>query len=194
MGLAPASNLLYNARRRMALFGQRDGRDRTHDATPPQTDGIAPREVGMAERITGQSSGVGGIDAFLGKGTRVSGKLVFEGTGRIEGQVDGEISAQDVLTIGEGAIVKAKVSGATIIVEGQVTGDVIARQRLELRASGRVQGNVTSPRLVVHCSMSGAEAKAAREKPEKAEKAEPATANLDHARETALHVASTLTR
>ena len=153
----------------------------------------------MAERMTGQSSGVGGIDAFLGKGTRVSGKLVFGGTGRIEGQVDGEISAQDVLTIGEGAIVKAKVSGATIIVEGQVTGDVIARQRLEIRASGRVQGNVTSPRLVVlegaildgQCSMSGAEAKAAREKHEKAE---PATANLDHARETALHVASTLTR
>ena len=49
---------------------------------------------------------------------------------RIEGQVDGEIAAQDVLTVGEGAMVNAKIAGTTIIIEGQVTGDVTARQRL----------------------------------------------------------------
>ena len=69
-------------------------------------------------------TGVGGMDAFLGKGTKITGKLVFEGAGRIEGQVDGEISAQDVLTVGEGALVNAKIAGTTVVIEGQVTGDV----------------------------------------------------------------------
>ena len=120
-------------------------------ASGMRVGGIAPEEVAMSERERGasQPTGPGGIDAFLGKGTRVTGKLVFEGTGRIEGQVEGEISAQDTLTIGPGALVKASISGAAIVVEGRVTGDVTAHQRVELRASSRVQGNITTPSLVV---------------------------------------------
>ena len=187
----------------MALFGRdRDGREKTFGAMPTsaQMDEAAPREVvmGERERSTNQFAGAGGMDAFLGKGTKITGKLVFEGAGRIEGQVDGEISAQDVLTVGEGAMVNAKIAGTTIIIEGQVTGDVTARQRLELRASGRVNGNVTAPSLVVHegailngqCSM-GAESKIAREK---TEKPEAMTRNLDHARDAAMQVASALQR
>ena len=184
----------------MALFGRdRDGKDRTYGETAASTQlaDVAPREVVMGERdrSAGQFAG-GGMDAFLGKGTKITGKLVFEGAGRIEGQVDGEINAQDVLTVGEGALVNAKIAGTTIIIEGQVTGDVTARQRLELRASARVNGNVTTPSLVVQegailngqCSMSSSEAKASREKPE------PVTHNLNQARETAIQVASALQR
>ncbi|TMA53094.1 MAG: polymer-forming cytoskeletal protein [Deltaproteobacteria bacterium] len=168
----------------MALFAkERDAKERTHEVIPAtpasgaRAGGIAPQEVAMGERdrmIMGQSPGTGGIDAFLGKGTRVTGKLVFEGTGRIEGQVEGEISAQETLTIGEGAVVKATIAGATIVIEGRVTGDVTAHHRVELRASSRVQGNITAPSLIVHegaffegqCSMAGAEATAMRDKPE----------------------------
>src|SRR5580765_3395141 len=97
----------------MALFNRdRDGGDRSTEAVPagPRTDTTAPREDGMSG-TTSQMGGTGGIDAFLGKGTKVSGKLTFEGPGRIEGQVDGEVTAQDTLTIGQGAIVKAKITG-----------------------------------------------------------------------------------
>jgi len=149
----------------------------------------------MAEqgRSAGQFSGAGGMDAFLGKGTKITGKLVFEGPGRIEGQVDGEIAAQDVLTVGEGALVNAKVTGTTIVVEGQVTGDVTAKTRLELRASARVNGNVATPSLVVHegavlngqCSMSAGDAK-----PTHNNKTEPATRILDQTRDASMHVAS----
>lgn len=116
----------------------------------------------MIERDRGVGQ-TGGIDAFLGKGTTISGKLVFDGPGRIEGKVEGEITAHDTLTIGEGAVVNAKVTGTSIVVEGQITGDVVARQRLELRPSGRVRGNISSPSLVVQegaildgqCAMGG---------------------------------------
>ena len=163
----------------MALFG----RDRDEGTGAPRAipvpvmpvDGIAPGEVAMfeRERNTSQLAGPGVIDTFLGRGTKVNGKLVLEGTARIEGQVEGEISAQDALTVGEGAVVNAKISGTSIVIEGGVTGDVTARERLELRASARVQGSVTTASLVVHegaalsgrCSMGGGEATARREKP-----------------------------
>jgi cytoskeletal protein CcmA (bactofilin family) len=90
-----------------------------------------------------------GTDAFLGKGSQVTGKVVLAGTGRIEGKVEGEIAAQETLVIGESAVVNAQVSGDTIVIHGKVTGDVTARQKLELRMGCKVSGNISAPRLVV---------------------------------------------
>jgi cytoskeletal protein CcmA (bactofilin family) len=98
----------------------------------------------MADDITGSGS-----NAFLGKGSRVVGKLTFEGPVRIEGQIEGEITAQDALTIGESAVVNAQIVGNTVVIQGHVTGDVTARKRLEIRAPGRLHGNISSPSLVI---------------------------------------------
>ena len=115
---------------------------------------------------TTQVDETGGTSAFLGKGSRVSGKLTFEGTVRIEGQVEGEITAQDALTVGEGAVVNAQITGTSVVVHGKVTGDITARKRLEIRAPGKVFGNISTPSLVIHegvifegqCTMAGTEA------------------------------------
>lgn len=108
--------------------------------------------------------------AFLGKGTRLSGKVSFEGTARIEGQIEGEIVANDTLLIGESALVNAQITGATIVIHGKVTGDITASKKLEIRAPGRLYGNVTTPSLVIeegvvfegHCSMGATEARGDR--------------------------------
>ena len=156
----------------MALFGKdRDRTDRPRGfgtESPLPTEGPAPREVEMIERErnASPSAEVGGTSAFLGKGSRVTGKLVFEGTVRIEGHVEGEISAQDTLVVGEGAEVNAQITGSSIVVHGRVNGDITARKRLEIRAPGKLFGNITTPSLVIHegvvfegqCTMSGADA------------------------------------
>ncbi len=116
-------------------------------------------------RTTGDEST--GSNAFLGKGTRVVGKISFEGPARIEGAVEGEITAQDTLTIGESAVVNAQITGSSVIVHGRITGDVNARKRLEIRAPGRLVGNISTPSLVIfegvvfegQCSM-GSDARA----------------------------------
>jgi cytoskeletal protein CcmA (bactofilin family) len=118
------------------------------------------------DRESSRPDEASGTSAFLGKGSRVTGKLVFEGPARIEGHVEGEISAQDTLVIGEGAVVNAQIVGAAIVVHGRVTGDVTARKKLEIRAPGKLFGNITTPSLVIHegvifegqCTMGAAEA------------------------------------
>jgi cytoskeletal protein CcmA (bactofilin family) len=102
------------------------------------------------ERNRSEASDMSGANAFLGRGTRVTGKLIFEGPVRIEGQVEGEITARDTLTIGEGADVKATVTGNSIVIHGRVTGDVKASKRLEIQAPGRLVGNISAPVLVIH--------------------------------------------
>lgn len=88
--------------------------------------------------------------AYLDAGSKISGKLLFEGATRIDGQVDGEISAKESLVIGESAVITAQIKASSIIVAGKVSGDIIASQRLEIRPSARVIGNLTAPVLIVH--------------------------------------------
>jgi cytoskeletal protein CcmA (bactofilin family) len=108
--------------------------------------------------------------AYLGDGSKVSGKLNFEGPARIDGQIDGEIIAKDSIMIGESAVVTASIKAASVIVAGKVSGDITASQRIELRFSAKVLGNLTSPVLVVdkgaefegHCAMQSWEARDAQ--------------------------------
>lgn len=88
--------------------------------------------------------------AYLDSGSKISGKLAFEGPTRIDGQVDGEILAKDSLTIGESAVVTAQIKSGSIVIGGRVSGDIVAQQRIEIRPSAKVIGNITAPVLVVH--------------------------------------------
>src|SRR5437879_6178442 len=157
----------------MALFGkdrEHEPRGQRPEAAPPSA--AAPREVTMFEREKAQPQETPGTSAFLGKGSRVNGKLAFEGAVRIEGQVEGEIASEDTLTIGESAVLKAKINGTSVVVHGQVTGDIAARSLLELHATAKVLGNISTPRLIVHegaifegqCTVAGAQAAARKEK------------------------------
>jgi cytoskeletal protein CcmA (bactofilin family) len=154
----------------MALFGKdRERGERPATAGPETAVPVftpALREVEMTERETPRAADAGGTSAFLGRGSRVTGKLLFEGTVRIEGHVEGEITAQDTLVIGESAVVNAQINGTSIVVHGKVTGDVTARKRLEIQAPGKVYGNISAPSLVIHegvifegqCTMGGGDA------------------------------------
>jgi cytoskeletal protein CcmA (bactofilin family) len=145
----------------MALFSKDDKMQRPEDVRSPV--------VGTSTRGTDTATSEASVQAHLGKGSRVEGKLTFEGSVQIDGQVEGEIEAQDSVIIGETALVNAQVNAGTIVVTGKVTGDIIARKRVELRAPAKLIGNITSPAVVIHegvvfeghCSMGGgAEAKA----------------------------------
>jgi cytoskeletal protein CcmA (bactofilin family) len=135
-----------------ALFANKD-RPGSPDPRPDgQAREPAPVEVKPMferEREKVHVDEASGASAFLGKGSKVTGKLTFEGPARIEGQVEGEIAAQDSLVIGESAVVHAQVNGTSVVVHGQVTGDINARTKLEIRMPSRVTGNISTPSLVI---------------------------------------------
>ena len=139
----------------MAIFGkdrERGERTRLGSFESPASSGgpVAEGEMYEREKVRTPAPDGSGSSAFLGKGSRIVGKLSFEGPARIEGHVEGEITAQDTLTIGESAVVNAQITGSSVIIHGRVTGDVTARKRLEIRAPGRLLGNITTPSLVIH--------------------------------------------
>lgn len=162
----------------MAFFSRDRGREPQRPQAPQPSPGTAEpaaKEVAMFDRDQGTMRGGDGaaLTAFLGKGTRITGSLVFEGPCRIEGQVDGDVTAKDTLTVGETAVVNARLHGAMIVIHGTVTGDVVADTRLEIRAPGKIIGDVTTPSLVINegailegrCSMRSGGTEATRTAP-----------------------------
>jgi cytoskeletal protein CcmA (bactofilin family) len=91
----------------------------------------------------------GEITTLLGRGSEFEGKLTFEGTVRIDGKLSGEIFSEDVLVVGEGAMVNAEIDVGVIIVEGNVTGNIRAKRAVELHAPARVKGNIETPSLYI---------------------------------------------
>jgi cytoskeletal protein CcmA (bactofilin family) len=126
---------------------------------PTAVSSTSPSTPSPAPRATGHAPADG--RAYLDRGSKISGKISFEGPARIDGEVDGEINAKDALTIGESAVITAHIRAGSVSVAGKVSGDIVATQRIEIRPSAKVSGNITAPVLSVqegaqfegHCSM-----------------------------------------
>lgn len=147
----------------MALFGPEDASDRK--TTPVAAPATTAKPVATTLKELSENHSNAEAVATIGRGSRISGKLQFDGNARIDGTVEGEVTAGETLQVGECASVNAQITAGVIIIRGNVTGEMHARKRLEIRAPGKLHGNVTTPSLVVdegvvfegHCSM-GAEA------------------------------------
>ncbi|MEO8706245.1 MAG: polymer-forming cytoskeletal protein [Kofleriaceae bacterium] len=98
---------------------------------------------------TAAKQALGEITTLLGRGASFEGKLTFEGTVRIDGRFKGEVFSDDVLVIGEGAIVEAEIDIGEIIIQGTVIGNIKAKRSIEIHAPGRVKGDLHTPSLQV---------------------------------------------
>jgi cytoskeletal protein CcmA (bactofilin family) len=93
-------------------------------------------------------TGMKELQALLGKGTELEGKLRFEGRVRIDGKLTGHIFGDDVLILGPTAEVHADIEVGTLIVRGgAIWGEVKALRLVELHAPARVHGNITTAQL-----------------------------------------------
>src|SRR6185369_2521272 len=96
-----------------------------------------------------RQSAAGEITTLLGRGATFEGKLTFEGTVRVDGRFKGEVFTDDVLVIGEGAIVEAQIDVGEVIIQGTVIGNITAKRSIEIHAPGRVKGDLHTPSLQI---------------------------------------------
>ena len=115
----------------------------------------------MAEssRLTGARASESG--AYLGPGSKASGRLLFEGPTTIEGEIEGEILVHGNVTIGENAIIRGKINATSALIRGKVTADIQADKKIEIQPPGIVVGDLFTQTLVIgdgailegHCTM-----------------------------------------
>jgi cytoskeletal protein CcmA (bactofilin family) len=96
-----------------------------------------------------QFKGSNEILGFLDEGTSISGELHYSGKLRIDGNFTGAIVTDDILIIGEHAMVRAEIRAGEIEIAGEVIGNIEAKQRAEILPGGSVHGDIRSPILVL---------------------------------------------
>jgi cytoskeletal protein CcmA (bactofilin family) len=89
------------------------------------------------------------IKAFLGQGAEFIGKLIFNGSVRIDGSFQGEIYGQGSLVVGEGAMIKANIAVKSIYISGDVQGDIEVEEKINIHSKGKFSGNVHTPAFIM---------------------------------------------
>ena len=90
------------------------------------------------------------VNAWIGQGVTIAGRISSTQGLRIDGHVDGTIDVpQHELVLGPGSDVKANVTARSILIGGALVGSVIATERLQIQATGSVKGDVIAPRLIL---------------------------------------------
>lgn len=94
------------------------------------------------------------IRTLIGEGTVIAGEIQFTEGMRIDGQVNGDVTAvgddSSILVISENARVTGKVKAGHVIISGQVIGPVHSDELLELQPKARVVGNISYGVLEMH--------------------------------------------
>lgn len=89
------------------------------------------------------------INAFLGAGTSYEGKLHFEGSVRIDGTFQGEVTSEGTLVVGQDAQVKGLIHVGQLVLSGKLRGTIEAREKVVLHRTAHLVGVVNTPTLVV---------------------------------------------
>ena len=94
------------------------------------------------------------IDSLIGISARIEGDLCFTGGLRIDGEVHGNVIADDgpdnMLIVSEHARIEGEVRCANLIVNGYIAGTVYASTLLELQPKGRIVGDVHYKLIEMH--------------------------------------------
>jgi cytoskeletal protein CcmA (bactofilin family) len=84
----------------------------------------------------------------VGEGVSISGSFSVPSRAVINGQVDGEITAKDLL-VGNSGKINGKVKAEVVDVHGEINDTLTASKALILRASGRAKGSIQYAELQI---------------------------------------------
>lgn len=88
------------------------------------------------------------IETFIGNNSTLKGEVNTSGTLRIDGTIEGNVTA-DWVVLGDRGNIKGDVSSNGVIVGGKIEGNVKAKDIIEIKNKGRVVGDILTPKLTI---------------------------------------------
>lgn len=86
---------------------------------------------------------------MLSDDVEIIGKVKFTNDLLVDGKIDGEITSDGTLTVGENARLKAEISVKSIVVYGKIEGNITVTDRVELRSTAELVGDIKAATLVI---------------------------------------------
>src|SRR5213080_4254608 len=77
------------------------------------------------------------------------GNLRFSGELTLDGKLEGDITSDGTLNLGDNAVVKGNITATSVIVRGKINGNITAREKIEIKSRTELFGDIRSARLVM---------------------------------------------
>lgn len=91
----------------------------------------------------------GELNTIVGKGTVVEGDLKVQNSLRVDGKVNGKITATETVVVGREGEVTGAIRSKHVMLAGRVHGNVTASGKVLLESKAMINGDIKASRLVV---------------------------------------------
>ena len=88
-------------------------------------------------------------NTHIARGTKVVGEITGNAQLVIDGEVEGEIRLDSMVSIGSEGIVRGTIHAVAVRVGGKVYGNIHGKERVEVLASGRLEGDIVAPSVPI---------------------------------------------
>jgi cytoskeletal protein CcmA (bactofilin family) len=86
---------------------------------------------------------------IISAGVFIEGKLTSNGNVRMDGRLNGDITAEGNITVGEGGEVNGELRAEIINVGGAVNGSLFAKEKVVLESKSNLKGDLVTRILVI---------------------------------------------
>ena len=90
-----------------------------------------------------------GSKNVLNSDVEVVGSLKFTDNLLVDGYVDGNITSQGILTIGQNATVKAEINTSSVIIYGKLHGNINVTNSVEIKGTAEVVGDIKAASIAI---------------------------------------------
>lgn len=111
-------------------------------------DADNPNRPGAGSTPGPGSSGAS-TSTYIAPGARIQGEISGKTEVVIDGEVEGRVKLNQLVTVGSQGLVKGEIHAQAVRVSGKVLGNIVGKDRVEVMATGTVEGDIVAPRVTV---------------------------------------------
>ena len=86
---------------------------------------------------------------FLNSDVEIKGTLRFNSELTFDGKLEGDITSEGILNLGDNAVIKGNLNGKSVVLRGKINGNVTAEERIEIKPNTELFGDIRSAKLVI---------------------------------------------
>jgi len=131
------------------VIGQDQSEAQRSAPSLPETRSPEPAPAAYSSQQPVVSARSAATRNVLSSDVEIKGTVKFANDLVVDGKIEGEITSEGSLTVGENARIKAEIKTGTIIVYGKVHGNLTATDRVEIKSTAEVVGDIKAKTLSI---------------------------------------------
>ncbi len=89
------------------------------------------------------------ISTLIGQGAELAGDFSMQGSARIDGIINGDVSVSGALIIGVTGKINGDVTAEATVIGGEVQGNITVTEKVELMETAKVLGDIATKVIVI---------------------------------------------